>query len=96
MDFVVIFGLSAMGLSAYVLVGVFAKLPAMQLRWKLSRLGDVAGLTRHEVTAALGPPSCVTLDSAGKDLFQWIVNGYHIVLRFDGNTCEKISHEIVD
>jgi hypothetical protein len=96
MEFAVIFALAVMGFAAYFFVELVSNLPGIFLRRKVARLGEVSGLTHQEVTSVLGPPTCVTPDGKGKSLYQWIARGYHVVLSFDGDTCERVSHVIVD
>ncbi len=96
MELLVIFGLAALGIGAYAIVDLLAKIPGLYLRWKISRLGELKERSLKEIVAALGPPACVVVDNQGKNLYQWIATGYHVVVRFEGETCEGLTHVITD
>jgi hypothetical protein len=53
----------------------------------------MTGKTREEICAAVGQPSSVTALPQGKELLQWMASGYHIALRFEGETFEGVVHE---
>ncbi len=65
---------------------------------KFAALGTIAGRSKDEIVAAVGPPTSVSQLAGGKSLLQWQhisqAGGYHIALRFgpDG-VCEGVTHE---
>lgn len=64
-----------------------------ELQRKFVALGVMTGRTKTEIIAAVGPPSSISALPDGKTLLQWISSGYHIALRFDGETFDGVTHE---
>ena len=94
MEFAVIFALVVMAVMAYWIVEFVARIPAFFLKRRLHRLGEVNGLSASAVEGALGPATCVTNEEGERRLFQWMKKGCHVVLVFNGDVCERISHVI--
>ena len=72
--------------------GWFVNLQGKELRRKFETLGELKGKTKQEIVAAVGHPSAVSAAADGKTLCQWMKTGFHIVLVFNGDLCEGISH----
>lgn len=62
------------------------------LSLRFQKLGMLVGLTRAQITDAVGPPNAVSYLRSG-ELLQWIVPGYHISLVFVDNICQGVHHE---
>lgn len=69
--------------------------PGKQLHAKFVGMGTLAGRTKDEIIAEVGPPTSVSGLPDGKTLLQWQATGCHMALRFAGDICEGITHEHV-
>ncbi|MFE9967529.1 hypothetical protein [Streptomyces sp. NPDC005525] len=56
-------------------------------------LGNLAGRSRDEIVAAVGPNSSFSIAGPGQVLLQWQSDVYHIALLFEGEVCVGITHE---
>ncbi|WP_016909126.1 hypothetical protein [Streptomyces xiaopingdaonensis] len=56
-------------------------------------LGNLAGRTKEEITAEVGPHSSFSVTGPGQVLLQWQSDVYHIALHFEGDICVGIAHE---
>ena len=51
-------------------------------------------MSKSEIVRFVGAaPNAVSGLAEGKSLLQWLSDGYHIALIFDGEICEGVSHE---
>jgi hypothetical protein len=92
----VVIGLFPFVLGLVIYLGVMAgtEVPAMVMRRKFRKLGEVEGRNRLEILSVVGQPHSETTDGEGKTLCQWITSGYHVALLFDGDRCERIARVI--
>jgi len=67
--------------------------PGKKLHAKFVALGTLAGRTKDEIIAEVGPPTSVSGLPDGKTLLQWQATGCHMALRFNGDICDGITHE---
>lgn len=67
--------------------------PGRELHRKFVALGNVMGKTKSEIIAQVGPPTSISALAAGKTLLQWQATGCHMALRFNGESCEGITHQ---
>ena len=74
-------------------IGIAVKAPGNALAQKFARAGTLAGKTKTEIIAQVGPPNSVSGLAGGKTLCQWMATGYHVALRFNGEMCEGVTHE---
>jgi len=81
------------GVLVSVLIQASVSAPGNELARKFAAAGTLAGKTKSEILALVGPPNTITGLPDGKILCQWIATGYHIALRFDGEMCEGVTHE---
>lgn len=56
-------------------------------------LGDMTGMSKDKIIGTVGSPTSVSELPGGKTLLQWQETGYHIAIRFDGDTFDGITHE---
>jgi hypothetical protein len=82
------------GLLMYALIHASVKAPGHSLARKFASAGTLAGKTRSEIVALVGPPNSISGLPNGKTLCQWMAPGYHIALRFNGDVCEGVTHEV--
>ena len=95
MIYALYFGLPlAAGLGLFAVIQYLMKMPGRAMRSRFVSFGPLAGRTRGEIIAAVGQPNAVSALTGGKTLCQWMAAGYHIVLRFDGELCEGVTHEV--
>ena len=87
------FVILAGGLLISALIQASVKASGNALARKFAAAGKLAGRTKSEIIALVGPPSSITGLPNGKTLCQWMATGYHIALRFDGEICEGVTHE---
>jgi hypothetical protein len=78
-------------LNAVIKAGVVS--PGRALQAKFQGLGAIAGRTEADIVSVVGPPNSITSLPGGKRLLQWQATGYHIALRFNGTTCDGVTHE---
>lgn len=81
------------GLLLSAVIGALVKAPGNELARKFAAAGTLAGKTKSEIIALVGPPSSFSGLADGKTLYQWMATGYHVALRFDGEICEGVTHE---
>jgi hypothetical protein len=65
---------------------------------RFSAMGTLAGRTRAEIEAVVGPPQSFSSLGPGQQLLQWqhidAGGGYHIALVFDDHgVCGGVTHE---
>jgi hypothetical protein len=56
-------------------------------------LGNLAGRSREEIAAVVGPHSGFSVAGPDQVLLQWQSDVYHIALLFEGDVCVGITHE---
>ncbi|MEU0371200.1 hypothetical protein ABZ070_13220 [Streptomyces sp. NPDC006283] len=56
-------------------------------------LGDLAGRSKDDISAVVGPHSSFSVAGPGQVLLQWQSDVYHIALLFEGDVCVGITHE---
>lgn len=66
-----------------------------RLHAKFAGLGTLAGRTRDDIVAAVGPPCSVSPLAEGRVLLQWQASGCHMALMFRDDTCQGVSHQFV-
>lgn len=76
-----------------VVFAIGAAASTSSVKTKFANLGVIAGKTRSEIYAAVGPPNSISSIGPGKEVLQWQVTGYHIALIFTGDICDGVSHE---
>lgn len=81
------------GLLLYMLISAIVAAPGKLLAQKFASAGTLAGKSKDEIVAIVGPPNSVSGLEGGKTLCQWMAAGYHIALRFDGEVCEGVTSE---
>lgn len=64
------------------------------LNKKFVSLGVLAGKTKQEIIAVVGPPKSITAQANGGQILVWMDLDYKIELLFnDKNICEGITHQ---
>ena len=63
------------------------------LAQKFAGLGTIAGKTKHEIIAVVGPPTSFSALAGNQTLLQWQATGYHIALSFTDDVCNGVTHE---
>jgi len=86
-------GILVAGFVLFVIIMVLVRAPGQSLGARFVRLGQLKGMAKAEIIAAVGPPNSVSAVAGGKTLCQWMATGYHIALLFDGEICEGVTHE---
>lgn len=81
------------GLLLYFVISAIVQAPGRMMRIKFAGLGKLAGKSINEIVAVAGPPNATSAIGDGSRLYQWMANGYHIALVFEGEKCIGISHE---
>lgn len=81
------------GLLLFALISVAVRARGYALARKFAKAGPLAGKTKTEIIALVGPPNAVSVMPQGKTLNQWLRPGYHIALLFEGEICESVTHE---
>lgn len=66
-----------------------------RLHAKFAELGTLAGRTRDDIVAVVGPPSSMSRLAEGRVLLQWQAAGCHMALMFRDDTCQGVSHQFV-
>ncbi|MDG4857754.1 hypothetical protein P8605_06220 [Streptomyces sp. T-3] len=56
-------------------------------------LGNLAGRSKDEIIAVVGPYSSFSVAGPGQVLLQWQSDVYHIALLFEEDVCVGITHE---
>ncbi|MFD7963011.1 hypothetical protein ACFV5J_19635 [Streptomyces zaomyceticus] len=56
-------------------------------------LGNLAGRSKDEIAAVVGPYSSFSVAGPHQVLLQWQSDTYHIALLFEGDVCVGITHE---
>lgn len=56
-------------------------------------LGNLAGRSKDEIVAVVGPYSSFSVTGPHQVLLQWQSDVYHIALLFEGDVCVGITHE---
>jgi hypothetical protein len=84
------------GLTAIFAAGAGSQLHS--IKQKFATLGTIAGRSKADIIAAVGPPNSVSGMAEGKTLLQWQhtsqAGAYHIALLFDAeDICEGVTHE---
>lgn len=69
--------------------------PGKRLHARFAALGTLAGRSREDIVATVGPPCSVSALAEGRMLLQWQATGYHMALIFRDGTCQGVSHEFV-
>ena len=82
------------GLVLFFIMQAGVKSPGRALQSKFVSLGSLKGRSKTEIVAVVGLPNSISGLPNGKTLCQWMATGYHIALRFDGEICEGITHEV--
>lgn len=84
----------------FVVGGIFFALqqqavtaPGRELHQKFVELGNLQGKIKDEIIAKVGPPTSISGLPEGKTLLQWQATGCHMALRFNGESCEGITHQ---
>ena len=67
--------------------------PGRELHSRFVALGTLAGKTKDEIVAAIGPPTSISSLPNGKTLLQWQATGCHMALRFTGEVCDGLTHQ---
>lgn len=86
--------LSLLGLLLACVQALTVKAPGNALAQRFRDAGTLSGRTKDEIVAFVGPPSSMSGLPNGKTLLQWMATGYHIALRFDGDICDGVTHEV--
>jgi hypothetical protein len=83
------------GLLLYGLIHLLVRSGGYSLQGKFRRMGNMTGMSKAAIIAAVGNPNSVSGLPEGKQLLQWMAPGYHICIRFtqDG-TFDGITHEV--
>jgi hypothetical protein len=72
-----------------VIVGL---LTPYSLQRKFVKLGVLEGRTKDEIIAAVGPPSEISVDGAGRTILKWRSRYFRIALGFDPDgKCSGVS-----
>ncbi|MFD5618926.1 hypothetical protein [Streptomyces yangpuensis] len=56
-------------------------------------LGNLAGRSKDEIAAVVGPHSSFSVTGPNQVLLQWQSDVYHVALLFEGDICVGITHE---
>ena len=56
-------------------------------------LDSPAGHTKSELIDALGQPKSISSMAQGRTLLQWQSPGKHLVMSFNGDVCEGVTHQ---
>ncbi|MFE3247703.1 hypothetical protein [Streptomyces sp. NPDC059209] len=56
-------------------------------------LGNLAGRSKDDIVAVVGPHSSFSVAGPGQVLLQWQSDVYHIALLFEEDVCVGITHE---
>jgi len=96
MNFII--GLMFVLVAIGAIAGIVRGMSAAALPSKFVSLNPLAGKSRSEIEAVVGPPNGISSTVGGKVLCQWMAGGYHIALIFDGreqeSRCEGVTHEV--
>jgi hypothetical protein len=80
-----------------VIVGL---LTPYSLQRKFVKLGVLEGRTKDEIIAAVGPPSEISVDGAGRTILKWRSRYFRIALGFDSagkrNLSSPMRHPVVE
>jgi hypothetical protein len=73
-----------LGIALMAFVGWYG---GRQLNARFTALGDVKGLSRAEIIAAVGEPTGLEYTVKGITTLEWHKGRYRAVLGFEGDTC---------
>ena len=73
-----------LGIAVMAFVGWYG---GRQLNARFTALGDVKGLSRAAIIAAVGEPTGLEFTIKGITTLEWHKGWHRAVLRFDGDTC---------
>ena len=65
------------------------------LAQKFVALGTLKGKTEQEIIAAVGEPTARSAIGPEQRLLQWQKTNYHIALKFTGDVCDGVTHEVL-
>jgi len=89
-------GVLGMGIVYLLIHLIFRAAPKAALNSAFVKLGDMKGMSREEITKAVGAPKGITHHDDGSKTVIWSAGGYHMALLFDkDDKVVKIQTEVL-
>jgi len=83
---------SVVGFVLYLVTQFFVTLPGNLLGNKFRSLGVIRGKHINDIVRVVGSPTSVSWNG-DEQVMQWMATGYHIVLVFQNDICQGVTHE---